>query len=455
LKNIKNVLVANRGEIAIRIIRACRELDIKTVAIFSDCDRDSLHVKMADKSICIGAPPAKKSYLNGEAIIKAAKLAGADAIHPGYGFLAENAAFVEQCVDENICFIGPSPEVIKKMGDKIEARKIAKDLNIPIISGTIKGITTYEEVVLIVDKIGYPLLLKAAAGGGGRGMQLVYNPTELKDAFIKAANEAMAAFGNGLLYVEKYIENARHVEVQVLADHYGNVVYLGERDCTIQRRHQKLIEEAPCSLLTADLRSKMYENALTLVREVGYTNAGTIEFLLDLDTMSYYFIEMNTRLQVEHPVTEILTGIDIVQEQLKIASGEVLSMTQSDVMFRGHAIECRINAENPYENYKPDPGVITEYIAPGGIGVRVDSHCHTGYNVLPYYDSLIAKLIVVANDRPQAIQRMKRALNEYKIRGISTTIPLHLNIVSDKDFYSNLFNTQWLENTSVMKGVRK
>jgi acetyl-CoA carboxylase biotin carboxylase subunit len=446
MKNLKKVLVANRGEIAVRVIRSCKETGLESVAIYSDGDKDCRHVQMADQAVCIGPALVTRSYLNREAILSVAKLTKADAVHPGYGFLAEDAAFAEACAENGIGFIGPPAEAIRDMGDKVKARQMAAQLGVPVIPGTEGGVASWEEVAQIAEEVGYPLLLKAAAGGGGRGMQVVNNLDEVQDAYIKAHAEANVAFGNGLLYVEKYIKNARHVEVQVLGDKHGNVVHLGERDCTIQRRHQKLLEEAPCPVISNELRGRLAEAALTIASHIGYTSAGTVEFLVDLDEQKFYFIEMNTRVQVEHPVTEMITDVDIVQEQLRVAEGEPLSITQSDVQIRGHAIECRINAENPEKGYQPEPGLIKGYLPPGGMGVRVDSHCYGGYVVPPYYDSLIAKLIVVANTRDQAIRRMIRALREFEVAGIPTTIPFHLQLLLHHNFQSGSYNTRWLEN---------
>ncbi|NHM28759.1 acetyl-CoA carboxylase biotin carboxylase subunit [Desulfofundulus sp. TPOSR] len=446
MNNIRRVLVANRGEIALRVIRACKELGLETVAIYSEGDKGCRHVRMADRAVCIGPAPATRSYLNKEAILAVAKLTNADAIHPGYGFLAENSTFAEACANNGIHFVGPSAEAIRAMGDKVKARQIAARLGISVIPGSEGGLGNWDEVIEIARQVGYPLLLKAAAGGGGRGMQVVNSDGEVKDAFIRARAEAGAAFSNDLLYVEKYIENARHVEVQILADQHGNVVHLGERDCTIQRRHQKLLEEAPCPVISPELRDRLTAAAVSIARHIGYTSAGTVEFLVDLDQENFYFMEMNTRIQVEHPVTEMLTGVDIVQEQLRIVAGEPLSITQADIQPRGHAIECRINAEDPQNGFQPTPGLITRFLPPGGMGVRLDSHCYAGYTVPPYYDSLVAKLIVVANDRHQAIRRMLRALQEFEIEGIPTTISFHQQLLLNEDFQAGTFNTRWLEN---------
>jgi acetyl-CoA carboxylase, biotin carboxylase subunit len=437
------ILIANRGEIALRIIRACKELGIKTVAVYSTVDKDSLHVKFADESVCIGPPQSLQSYLNINAIISAAELTDAEAIHPGYGFLAENTAFAEICEKCGINFIGPPSEIMRLMGDKISARQAMIKEDVPILPGTKEAVSDVNEAIKIVKKIGFPVIIKATAGGGGRGMKIVHSPATLPNAFATARAEAQACFGNSEVYIEKYCERPRHVEIQILADKHGNVIHLGERDCSIQRRHQKLIEEAPSTAVTPELRKKMGEDAVRAAKAVGYSNAGTVEFLVDRDN-NYYFMEMNTRVQVEHPVTEMVTGVDVVQEQIRVAAGMKLRYEQSDIKIRGHAIECRINAEDP-SSFAPCPGKITSYHTPGGLGVRVDSFVYDQYTVLPYYDSLIAKLIVHAETRQDAIRRMARALDEYIIEGTKTTIPFHKRIMANKDFIEGNIDTGFLE----------
>lgn len=445
MTNIKRVLIANRGEIAVRIVRACKELGIQTVAVYSEADKDSLHVQMADAAVNIGKPAASKSYLNMNNIIETAIKAGADAIHPGYGFLAENDEFADLCKEKGIQFIGPSGLLIRQMGNKIAAKEIAKAAGVPVISGTLNKIDDLDEIIAIANETGYPVLLKAAAGGGGKGMKLVYDESSLRDEFSLTKAEAKAAFGDGSLYVEKYIENARHVEVQILSDQHGNTIHLGERDCSVQRRHQKLLEEAPCQVINENVRTQLCESAVKLAQHVNYYSAGTIEFLLDLDTQKFYFIEMNTRVQVEHPVTELITGVDIVKEQIRIANGEALTLTQDDVLLRGHSIECRINAEDFENGFIPTPGKLTKFQIPSGPGVRVDSHCYEGYTISPYYDSLLAKIIVVGASRAEAIQRMRRALSEFVINGVPSTILFHNKLMSDSTFQTNDFNTRWGE----------
>ncbi len=437
------VLIANRGEIAMRIIRACKELGIKTVAVYSTADKDSLHVKLADESVCIGPPPSLSSYLNINAIISAAELTDAEAIHPGYGFLSENARFAEICEQCGITFIGPSSHSMRVMGDKISARQAVIKENVPILPGTKEGVKDVDEAVRIAKEIGFPVIIKATAGGGGRGMKIVHSPAALPNAFATARAEAQSGFGNPEVYIEKYCERPRHVEIQILGDKHGNVIHLGERDCSIQRRHQKIIEEAPSVISTPELRATMGEAAVRAAKAVGYSSAGTIEFLVDKDN-NFYFMEMNTRVQVEHPVTEMITGIDIVQEQIRVAFGEKLRYAQKDVKINGHAIECRINAEDPVK-FTPSPGKITSYHTPGGLGVRVDSFVYDGYTVVPHYDSLIAKLIVHAETREAAIRRMARALDEYIVEGIRTTIPFHKRIMANKDFIEGNIDTSFLE----------
>ncbi|MDW7643668.1 MAG: acetyl-CoA carboxylase biotin carboxylase subunit [Desulfuromonadales bacterium] len=437
------VLIANRGEIALRIIRACKEMGIKTVAVHSTADHEALHVKMADESICIGPAPSSESYLNMQAIISAAEVTDAEAIHPGYGFLSENAEFAEICANCGITFIGPTPENMRRMGDKIRARQTVTEAGVPILPGTKEGVFSVEEAKRIADEIGYPVIIKATAGGGGRGMKVVHSPASLGNAFAAARSEAQAGFGNPDVYIEKFCEKPRHVEIQILADKHGNVIHLGERDCSIQRRHQKLVEEAPCPVLNPDVRKKMGECAVAAAKAVNYTSVGTMEFLLDQDG-SFYFMEMNTRVQVEHPVTEMITGIDIIKEQIRSAYGLPLRYKQSDVKFHGHAIECRINAEDPVK-FTPSPGKIDGYHTPGGLGVRVDSAVYDKYTVLPHYDSMIAKLIVHADTREEAIQRMSRALDEYIIEGIRTSISLHQRIMANKDFMEGKVDTGFME----------
>ncbi len=437
------VLIANRGEIALRIIRACKELGIKTVAVHSDVDSEALHVKIADESVCIGAAASASSYLNMKAIISAAEVTDADAIHPGYGFLSENAEFAEICANCGITFIGPTAENMRLMGDKIRARQTVIKAGVPILPGTTEGVNTVEEAKQIASDIGYPVIIKATAGGGGRGMKVVHSPASLGNAFAAARSEAQAGFGNPEVYIEKFCECPRHVEIQILADKHGNVIHLGERDCSIQRRHQKLLEEAPCPVLSPAVRKKMGECAVAAAKAVNYSSVGTMEFLLDSDN-NFYFMEMNTRVQVEHPVTEMITGVDIIKEQILSAAGQPLRFKQSDIKITGHAIECRINAEDPVK-FTPCPGKIDGYHPPGGLGVRVDSAVYDQYTVLPHYDSMIAKLIVHAETREEAITRMARALDEYIIGGIKTTLPLHQRIMTNKDFREGRADTGFME----------
>lgn len=437
------ILIANRGEIAVRIIRACKELGIKTVAVHSDADSESLHVKLADESICIGPALSSKSYLNMKAIISAAEVTDADAIHPGYGFLSENAEFAEICANCGITFIGPSPEAMRLMGDKISARQTVTQYGVPILPGTKDGVATAEEAVKVAGKIGYPVIIKATAGGGGRGMKIVHSPASLPNAFAAARSEAQAGFGNPEVYIEKYCERPRHVEIQIMADQHGNCIYLGERDCSIQRRHQKLIEEAPCPVLSPEQRKKMGECAVAAAKAVNYTSVGTMEFLLDKNG-DFFFMEMNTRVQVEHPVTEMVTGIDIIKEQIRSAAGIPLRYTQEDIKIQGHSIECRINAEHPFK-FTPSPGKIVGYHPPGGLGVRVDSFVYDQYTVLPHYDSMIAKLIVHADTREEAIRRMARALDEYIIGGIKTSIAFHSKVMNSKEFLEGDVDTGFID----------
>ena len=438
------ILVANRGEIALRIIRAARELGIETVAIYSKPDINSLHVELADEAYCIGPARSANSYLNIPSIINIAILTRADAIHPGYGFLAENSSFAQMCESHGIKFIGPTAENISSMGDKSTAKKIMKDSGVPVIPGTNGLIDDPKQAVQMAKELGYPTIVKATAGGGGRGMRIAYDEDQLTASLESASQEASNAFGNPGIYLEKYITKIRHIEIQVLADEQGNVIHLGERDCSVQRRHQKLIEEAPSVHIDNKLREKIGAVAVNAAKSIGYKNAGTVEFILDLETKSFYFMEMNTRIQVEHPVTEMVSGIDLIRAQILIASGEKLSLKQEDVKLKGHAIEFRINAEDPDKNFIPSPGKIDGYIAPGGLGVRVDSHCYTGYEIPPYYDSMIAKLIVWDDDRIKTIARAKRALDEFAITGIHTTIPFHLKVLDHPKFISGDFGTDFV-----------
>lgn len=436
--------MANRGEIALRVIRACKDLGLETVAVYSQADEHSLHVKMADEAVCIGPPQSKLSYLNIPFVLAAAEVTGADAIHPGYGFLSENAEFARICRDCNITFIGPKPENIALLGDKVAARATAVKAGIPLLPGTIGAVKTLADAEKEAKKIGYPIILKASAGGGGRGIQVIHSHEKLISAFDRVKSEAGAAFGNTDVYLEKFCEHPRHVEIQVAADHHGNAIYLGERDCTVQRRHQKLIEEAPCPVIDQATRQKMGEAALRLVNQVGYQNVGTVEFLLDSDRKSFYFMEMNTRVQVEHPVTEMVTGIDIVKLQLQIASGDKLSIRQQDVKIVGHAMECRINAEDP-ETMKPSPGKIVGLHVPGGFGVRFDSFIYDQYTVVPHYDSLLGKLITHEEDRESCIRKMLRALEELKIGGIKTNGAFYSKVLQDEKFKDNQYDTHFLE----------
>jgi len=440
----RRVLIANRGEIAQRIIRACRELGIETVAIYSEADADSLHLRQADETICIGPAPGAKSYLNIPAIISAAEIADVEAIVPGYGFLAENAHFAEVCRSCNIQFVGPEPEAIRALGDKANAKQMAVSAGVPVVPGSGGAIEDEEEALRVAHEIGYPVLIKASAGGGGRGMRAASNDPSLVNAFHAARTEAEAAFKNAAVYLEKLIENPRHVEIQILGDRFGNLVALGERDCSVQRRHQKLIEESPSPILSQDTRAAMMEAALNLARAANYHNAGTVEFLLD-KRGNFYFIEVNTRIQVEHTVTELVTGLDLIQEQLLVAGGERLRFRQEDVRFSGHAIQCRINAEDPDRDFQPSPGRIELFVPPGGPGVRVDSHCYSGYTIPPNYDSMIAKLLAHRSDRRSAIATMLRALDEFVIQGPKTVIPLHRKILTHSDFRAGEHDTGFVE----------
>ena len=442
-REIRKILIANRGEIACRIIWTCKEMDIRTVAVHSEADKEALHVRYADEAICIGAAQSAQSYLNIPSIISAAEITNVDAIHPGYGFLAESETFAKICEDCNIKFIGPRPHVIGMMGDKVEARRTMKAAGVPILPGSPEAIEGAEEAIKLAKEVGFPIIIKAAAGGGGRGMRIVRREEDLAVNIETAQSEALAAFKNGSVYIERYIERPRHIEIQVLADEYGNCIHLGERECTIQRRHQKLLEEAPSPVITKEQREKMGAVAVKACKEIGYSSAGTFEFLLDEDG-SFYFMEMNTRIQVEHPVTEMVTLADIVRNQIRIAQGEELGYKQDDVQIVGHSIECRINAEDPIK-FTPSPGKITAFNIPGGPGVRVDTAVYPGYTVPPYYDSMIAKLIVHARTRELAIARMKRALEMMVVEGIKTTIPLHLKIMSDENFQNGNFSTKFME----------
>jgi acetyl-CoA carboxylase biotin carboxylase subunit len=443
----KKVLVANRGEIALRVIRACRELGLQTVAVYSEADRESLHVRFADDDVCIGPPPGRLSYLKIPNLIAAAEITGADAIHPGYGFLAENAEFADTCRASNITFIGPTGEQIRLMGDKATARRLAQDAGVPTVPGSPGTIDDPEEALRVADEIGFPVIIKATAGGGGKGMRIAQDPEQFAELYGLAQNEALAAFGNGSVYVEKYLEHPRHVEIQVLGDCRGKVVHLGERDCSVQRRHQKLIEESPSPALDVTLRRRMGDAAVALASNIEYQGAGTIDFLLDPGG-NFYFMEMNTRIQVEHPVTEMVTSFDLVKEQILIAAGEPISYRGDGTRLRGHAIECRINAEDPYRNFQPSPGLITAYHPPGGPGVRVDTHVYAGYTVPPYYDSLLAKVIVHGNTRQEALTRMGQALDSFILEGITTTISFLARVIRHPDFAAGKVDTRFLERES-------
>ncbi|AZQ46344.1 acetyl-CoA carboxylase biotin carboxylase subunit [Bacillus sp. GX] len=442
---IKKVLIANRGEIAVRIIRACKEMDIETVAIYSEADKESLHVQIADEAYCVGPTISKESYLNLTNIISVAKLTGCDAIHPGYGFLAENADFAELCRECNLIFIGPSPEAISKMGTKDVARDTMKEAGVPIVPGSQGIIKNTEEAIELANQIGYPVIIKATAGGGGKGIRVARHEEELVKGIQITQQEASTAFGNPGVYLEKYVEDFRHVEIQIMADTHGNAIHLGERDCTIQRRLQKLLEESPSPALDENVRKQMGEAAVKAAVAVDYTGAGTVEFIYEYRTKSFYFMEMNTRIQVEHPVTEMVTGMDLIKEQIRVASGEKLSLQQEEVQFNGWAIECRINAENPAKKFMPSPGKVEMYLPPGGFGIRVDSAVYPGYSIPPFYDSMVAKLIVHGKTREEAIAKMKRALSEFVVEGVHTTIPFHLQLLDHPDFVKGEFNTKFLE----------
>ena len=440
----KKVLIANRGEIALRVIRACRELGLQTVAVYSEADRESLHVRFADDDVCIGPPPGRLSYLKIPNLIAAAEITGADAIHPGYGFLAENAEFADTCRASNITFIGPTGEQIRLMGDKATARRLAQDAGVPTVPGSPGTIDDPDQALAFAGEIGFPVIIKATAGGGGKGMRIAHDAEQFVQLFGLAQNEALAAFGNGSVYVEKYLEHPRHVEIQVLGDTHGKVVHLGERDCSVQRRHQKLIEESPSPAVDGDLRRRMGDAAVALASNIGYLGAGTLEFLLDTDG-KFYFMEMNTRIQVEHPVTEMVTSFDLVKEQIRIAAGEPISYLGDGTRLRGHANECRSNAEDPYRNFQPSPGLITAYHPPGGPGVRVDTHVYAGYTVPPYYDSLLAKVIVHGNTRQEALSRMGQALDSFILEGVTTTIPFLARVIRHPDFVRGQVDTRFLE----------
>lgn len=439
------VLIANRGEIALRVIRACRELNIKSVAIFSDADKDSMHVKAADEAICVGPANSSKSYLHIPNILSAAVLSNADAIHPGYGYLSERSEFAEICQSHGIAFIGPDYEQIEQMGDKARARKTMAQAGVPVVPGSDGPVTSEEELIAVVEgEIGYPVIVKAAAGGGGRGMRVARNQAELRKAYQHCRSEAGAIFGDDSVYVEKFIERPRHIEIQLLADHYGNVVHFGERECSLQRRHQKILEEAPSVAVGEKLRKLMGEAAVKGAKAVGYKNAGTVEFLLDANG-EFYFMEMNTRIQVEHPITEVVYNVDLIKEQIRIAEGNELGYQQDDIAPTRHAIECRINAEDPTNNFMPSPGKITRFFAPGGHGIRWDSHAYQGYVIPPYYDSMFGKLISWGNDREEAIERMQSALSELVVEGIKTNIPFHLTLLEDNNFKKGNFSTKYIE----------
>ena len=439
---IKKLLIANRGEIALRIIRTCREMGIKTVAVYSDADKDSLHVRFADEAVCIGAPVSKESYLNIPRILSAAQITNADAIHPGYGFLAENAEFAEICIDSKLNFIGPLPNMITSMGNKSFAKDTMRAAGVPVVPGSDGVVNNIDEAKDLAMKIGLPIMIKASAGGGGKGMRIVREEIEIENAYITAKAEAASSFGNDDVYIEKFVDKPRHIEIQLLGDKHGNIISLGERDCSVQRRHQKLIEESPSPFISDEVRDKMSKAAVLGAKSVNYLGAGTIEFLVDKDK-NFYFMEMNTRIQVEHPVTELITEIDLIREQIRIANGEKLSRKKIKVY--GHSIECRINAEDPENNFRPSPGLVTAFNQPGGNGVRVDTHCYTGYRIPPYYDSMIGKLITYAASRNEAIKKMSRALDEFIVEGIKTTIPFHQMIMQHEKFISNDYDTGFID----------
>ena len=449
---LRRVFIANRGEIAVRILRACRKLGLEVVVGTSEADRDSMAARMADRAVCLGPAPAAQSYLNGNAVVMAAMGTGCDAIHPGYGFLSERAVFQRLCDKHGLVFVGPSAESIEAVGDKLAARRIAERMGVPTVPGTDR-VQTAEDALAFGRKAGYPFLLKASAGGGGRGMRVVRAQDEVAAAFGSASAEAGAAFGDPTLFIERYIERARHVEIQIMADAHGRVVHLGERDCSTQRRHQKIIEEGPSPVISAEMRGCMGEAAVRLMREVSYRNAGTVEFIVDLDSGEFYFLEVNTRIQVEHPVTEMITGIDLVAEQLRIASGAPLSFSQEDIRLTGHAIECRINAENARHDFMPSPGRITQWLPPEGEGLRLDSHCHADCFVPPFYDSMIGKLVAYGHNRMEAVERLSAALMHFKVAGIETTIPFHRAVLRHPDFIGNRVTTRWTEQTFIPEWI--
>ncbi|MFC7331858.1 acetyl-CoA carboxylase biotin carboxylase subunit [Rhodocista pekingensis] len=438
----EKVLIANRGEIALRIHRACQEMGIRTVAVHSTADADAMHVRLADESVCIGPAASKDSYLNIPAILSAATITGADAIHPGIGFMAENAQFAEMVIEHGFTWIGPTPEHIRIMGDKVTAKKTVIELGLPCVPGSDGPVRDFEDASAVAEQIGYPILIKAAAGGGGKGMKVAWNRDQLREAYQLARGEARAAFGNDQVYIEKYLANPRHIEIQLLGDNYGTVVHFGERDCSVQRRHQKVIEEAPSPALTVEQREWIGALAARTAQSLGYRGVGTMEFLYE--NGQFYFIEMNTRLQIEHTITEMVTGVDLVREQIRVAAGQPLGYTQADIRFNGHSIECRINAEHP-DTFTPSPGLIRQYHAPGGLGVRVDSALYDGYRVPPHYDSMIAKLIVHGNNRTECLMRLRRALGEFVIDGVDTSIPLHQRIISEPDFVAGNYDIKWME----------
>ena len=448
---LRKVLIANRGEIAVRIIRACREMGIRTVAIYSEADKNALHTTLADEAICIGPAPSAKSYLNMKAILEAACLTGADSIHPGFGFLSENASFAKICEEMGIKFIGPKSKLIELLGNKSKAKETMKKAGVPVVRGSEGLLASKKQAVELAEEIGYPVMLKASAGGGGRGIRVAYSKDELEKEYDLVRQEAKISFNDDSIYLEKFIENPRHVEIQVLADEKGNCVHLGERDCSVQRRNQKVLEESPSGILDSKTRTKMGEVAVKAVKEIGYTNAGTIEFLVDKN-LDFYFMEMNTRVQVEHPVTEMVTGIDIIKEQIKIASGEKLTFTQKDIKFTGHSMEARINAENPEKNFMPCPGIITGLHLPGGNGVRVDTAIYSGYTVPPTYDSMLAKIIVHGKDRNESIAKLKSAIAELVVEGIQTNADFILKILANKDFVNNNYDTSFIQKLLRIKG---
>ncbi|MFD1030700.1 acetyl-CoA carboxylase biotin carboxylase subunit [Metaplanococcus flavidus] len=447
---MKKVLIANRGEIAVRIIRACKEMDIETVAVYSEADKEALHVELADEAYCIGPKLSKDSYLNFSNIISVAKLTNCDGIHPGYGFLAENASFAELCEECDIMFIGPTSDAISRMGTKDVARETMRKAGVPVVPGSTGIVASEEDGLKIAEKLGFPVIIKATAGGGGKGIRVARSREDFITGLRMTQKEAAAAFGNPGVYIEKFIEDFRHIEIQVLADSHGNAVHLGERDCSIQRRMQKLVEEAPSPALSPELRAEMGDAAVKAALAVDYRGAGTVEFIFDAVNQKFYFMEMNTRIQVEHPVTEMITGVDLIQQQLRVASGETLSFGQEDITFKGWSIECRINAENPAKNFMPSAGRVDMYLPPGGMGVRIDSAMYSGYSIPPYYDSMVAKLITFADTREEAVAKMKRALGEFVIEGVFTTIPFHLKLMDHEVFKSGDFNTKFLEKYDVL-----